>query len=133
MRKRKIIAGIAAVTMAHVPAVSARHRGCPRTISSATSMSSSAVIAEIKEVFGTQWRTALGIAKRESHLHTGAINLNCNGTHDYGIFQLNSGGTLQSLGLSSVTALDAGRNIRAARRLQRARGWQPWSASSGTR
>ena len=45
------------------------------------------------------------------------------------VFQLNSGGTMQGLGLSAADALDWRANFAAARRLYLRRGWQPWVCS----
>jgi hypothetical protein len=71
-------------------------------------------------------RTALRVAKCESHYKPHARHINKNGTVDYGVFQLNSGGTLQSLGLTVQEALNYESNIQGAYRLYRKRGWQPW-------
>lgn len=72
---------------------------------------------------------AVRVAHCESKLNPGARHRNRNGTVDYGVFQLNSGGTLQSLGLTARSALDPGANINAAYRLWRMRGWRPWTCA----
>lgn len=73
---------------------------------------------------------AVRIARCESRHNPIAINRNTNGSRDFGVFQFNNGGTLQSyLGsgrLGVQRALDARENIRAALRLWRDRGFQPW-------
>ena len=71
---------------------------------------------------------ALRIAHCESKLNPSAVGgPNKAGTYDYGVFQLNSGGTYQSLGLTKAQALDYKLNIKAAYRLYRRRGWRPWT------
>ena len=88
-----------------------------------------AVAAEIRTEFAGDAQHALAVADCESGLDPHATHRNRNGTVDYGVFQLNSGGTLQSLGLTPRAALDYRTNIRAARRLQLRRGWSPWVCS----
>lgn len=73
---------------------------------------------------------AMRVANCESGFDPGAIHHNRNGTHDYGVFQLNSGGTMQSLGLTPASAMDPETNIAAAYRLWRKRGWSPWVCSA---
>lgn len=72
---------------------------------------------------------AVRVAHCESKLDPGARHRNRNGTVDYGVFQLNSGGTLQALGLTARSALDPGTNINAAYRLWQMRGWRPWTCA----
>jgi hypothetical protein len=115
---RVIVAALAATAMAAaVPAVPAQAHAVTR--------------AEIVQMIHAQWGptvgpTAVAVAHCESRLDPGATHRNRNGTRDWGLFQLNDGGTLQGLGLTQDSALDAKRNIEAAWRLYRSRGWQPW-------
>jgi len=69
---------------------------------------------------------AIKVANCESSLLDHASNRNRNGTHDWGIFQLNDGGTLQRLGGNAAKAKDPLWNIKAAYILYQDRGWQPW-------
>ena len=46
-------------------------------------------------------------------------------------FQLNDGGTLQSLGGTTKTALDARWNVLAAKRLCDKLGFRPWTCRRG--
>ena len=92
-----------------------------------------AVKAMIVDTFGTHAGHALRVAACESGYDPHARHVNRNGTVDYGVFQINSGGTLQSLGITAAQALDAETNIRAAYRLFRKRGWQPWVCSRSRR
>lgn len=62
---------------------------------------------------------------------------NSNGSRDHGIFQLNDGGTLQSLlgqlgqNRSDIAlALNPDLNVRAAALLYSQRGWQPWTCAA---
>lgn len=107
------------------------HRSCPRTVSTATNETVETVKAEIRRVWGAAAPFGLRVAARESRYRTGAINHNCDGTNDYGIFQINSGATLASLGLSRASALNYRTNIAAAHLLYMRRGPGPWRSSSG--
>ncbi len=62
---------------------------------------------------------------------------NSNGTRDFGVFQINDGGTLQAalrrigVGFSDISdarakAMQADLNVRMARAIWDSRGWQPW-------
>ena len=80
---------------------------------------------------------AMAVSRCESG-HSNAIGaLNSNGTRDWGVFQLNDGGTLQgalrrigvafgSTAEAQQLALDAETNVRAARVIWADRGWAPW-------
>jgi hypothetical protein len=69
---------------------------------------------------------AIKVANCESSLLEKASNKNRNGSQDWGIFQLNDGGTLQRLGGNAELARDPVWNIKAAYILYQDRGWQPW-------
>jgi hypothetical protein len=83
----------------------------------------------IDEVFPPNARQqARAIAWCESRMEPDVVgSRNPDGTHDWGVFQLNDGGTLQSLGGTSQTALDAQWNVLAAKRLYDKRGFRPWT------
>jgi peptidoglycan hydrolase-like protein with peptidoglycan-binding domain len=91
--------------------------------------SASQVQSMINSTFGSAAPTALRVARCESSYNEIAINRNTNGTRDYGVFQLNDGGTLQGLGGNAHSALYASSNISMAHTLYLQRGWQPWSSS----
>lgn len=71
--------------------------------------------------------TAVLVANCESTLGRNQIGpKNRNGTQDFGVFQMNDGGTLQSLGGTRTLALNVEWNIRAAARLKQRSGWTRW-------
>ncbi|MFN8126847.1 MAG: hypothetical protein U0R64_10125 [Candidatus Nanopelagicales bacterium] len=74
------------------------------------------------------YRSALRISWRESRLLPNVVNdKNSNGTKDWGLFQLNDGGTLQYAGGEpGPDALRTRWNARAAARLVASNGWGPW-------
>ena len=74
------------------------------------------------------WRSAIRISWRESRLLPHVVNdENKNKTMDWGLFQLNDGGTLQFTGNEpSPAVLHPRKNAVAARYLVRAEGWRPW-------
>jgi hypothetical protein len=85
----------------------------------------------------SQITNAMAVSRCESS-HSNAIGaVNSNGTRDWGLFQLNDGGTLQnalraigvpfaSTAEAQQLALDAETNVRAARAIFNGRGWSPW-------
>jgi hypothetical protein len=76
---------------------------------------------------------ALAIAWCESRLEADVVGTrNANGTRDWGVFQLNDGGTLQHLDGTPQSALDAEWNVLAARRLYDEEGFAPWTCRGGT-
>ena len=87
----------------------------------------------IKKVFRKKFDkaaadSALRISWRESRLLPNVVNdKNNNGTNDWGLFQLNDGGTLQYAGgTPGESALKPKWNVRAAARLIADVGWGPW-------
>lgn len=74
------------------------------------------------------WRIAIRVAWRESRLLPNVVNdTNWNKTEDWGLFQLNDGGTLQYVGgTPGPRALQPRWNARAAARLVASVGWDPW-------
>ncbi|HVK25324.1 MAG TPA: peptidoglycan-binding protein [Actinokineospora sp.] len=96
--------------------------------------SDATVAAAIRAVFPDSIEDkAIRVATCESGLNAIAININTNGTRDYGVFQFNAGGTLQAYLAGATTAekidnaLHHTANIQAAYRLYQDRGWQPWA------
>jgi hypothetical protein len=82
------------------------------------------------------------IAFCESTWNAGAVHRNTD-TTDYGVFQLNDGGTLQMLFEQLVgytpnerqareAAMWITWNIKAARALYEQRGWAPWACGAAT-
>ena len=118
----RTIAAAAALTLTIAAPADAHH------------ISKAQVKALILDTFGpAAGPHALRIAACESEFNHRATHRNRNGTIDYGVFQLNSGGTMQSLGLTPASALDPVANVKAARRLYLRRGWQPWVCSGRRR
>lgn len=94
----------------------------------------STVESQIRAVFPDSIENkAIRVARCESGLNPIAVGLNTNGTKDVGVFQFNTGGTLQEYlpgrdtGEQIDRALSSADNIHAAYDLYRARGWQPWT------
>lgn len=87
----------------------------------------------VVEVFGPVAPTFRRIIACESSWDHRATHRNRNGTTDWGLLQLNDGGTLQSLGITRDQALDPLANLRAAKRLYDRRGTRPWVCSRGRR
>lgn len=80
---------------------------------------------------------AMAVARCESGLSNVVGSVNSNGTRDFGVFQINDGGTLQAalrgvgIEYSSISearkkALNPATNVRLARAIWDSRGWQPW-------
>lgn len=80
---------------------------------------------------------AVAIATCESNLNATEVSApNSNGTRDWGVMQINDGGTLQNLlaesGQSSTNlnqALDPTWNVKAGYTLFTQRGWAPWTCA----
>lgn len=126
-----------APTPAAAPAAAPAHT---RTVSyrPGPSIYPEAVLALIVAHFpADQIGNAMAVARCESG-HSNAIGaVNANGTRDWGVFQLNDGGTLQgalqrigvafdSTAEAQRLALGAETNVRAARTIYDSRGWAPW-------
>lgn len=105
MKRRHVVLASLSLSLLHSPPVEAHH------------MSTDRVKELIRAKWGHRAGEALRVAKCESQYRHWITHHNRNGTIDYGVFQLNSGGTLQSLGLTTRTALDPVANINAAYRL----------------
>lgn len=112
--------------------------GTPGSQPSGGATTAGAVLALVKKYFPADEVTnAMAVARCESGLRNAVGALNGNGTRDYGIFQINDGGTLQAalrrigenytdISDARVRALDSELNVRMAAVLWEARGWQPW-------
>jgi hypothetical protein len=84
---------------------------------------------------------AMAVARCESGHGNRVSKPNGNGTRDFGVFQINDGGTLQAalrkIGVS-FSGIDGARekamnpaiNVRLARAIWDSRGWQPWTCAA---
>lgn len=89
------------------------------------------VVALIARHFADEdFADAVRVGYCESRLEPRAVHRNSDGTRDYGVFQFNSGGTLQRFLGTRDRARDAAANVRAAARYHRLAGWSPWTCSS---
>ena len=108
------------------------------TIAPSSQINTAGVLALVQRYFpAAEIGNAMAVSRCESG-HSNAIGaLNSNGTRDWGVFQLNDGGTLQgalrrigvafgSTAEAQQLALDAETNVRAARVIWANRGWAPW-------
>lgn len=84
-------------------------------------VSNNSIEQEIADVFGSESRLALAVAKAESSLNPMAVNRNRNGSKDIGIFQIND-----RHGWSDEELFDWRTNIRIAKELRDSRGWREW-------
>lgn len=112
--------------------------GAPGVPPAATGAGEAAqVVAAIQRYFPAQeWERAGAVARCESGMRSVVSPPNRNGSVDFGIFQLNDGGTLQGLLVEDGypadrvdLALNLEWNVRAAARLWSQRGWQPWTCA----
>jgi len=102
------------------------------------STSTAEVLALVRDAFpADQVGNAMAISRCESGHANRVGQPNANGSRDFGIFQINDAGTIQAalrsigVGYSSLDdarrkALDPALNVRMARAIWSARGWQPW-------
>lgn len=100
--------------------------------------STATVLKAVREYFpANQVGNAMAVSRCESGHANRVSQPNSNGTRDYGVFQINDGGTLQaalrSIGESADDlsqarrkALDTETNVRMAYAIWESRGWQPW-------
>lgn len=90
---------------------------------------------------GDQIGNAMAVSRCESGHGNRVSKPNTNGSRDFGVFQINDGGTLQAalraigVGFSDIgdarkKALDPGLNVRMARAIWESRGWQPWTCAA---
>ncbi len=116
------------------PAVAA----VPNAKVAANVVSSDALVKLVRKNFpAAQIGNAMAIADCESGQRSMQGDPNFDGTTDWGVFQLNDGGTLQgalaAIGRSASDkataqrlAMDAAINVKAAAAIWRDRGWAPW-------
>ncbi|MGB8021997.1 MAG: hypothetical protein WCF04_12270 [Candidatus Nanopelagicales bacterium] len=110
--------------------------------STGAATSTEEVLSLVRKFFPTE---EVGNAMAVSRCESGHRNVvgarNSNGTRDYGIFQINDGGTLQAalrrvgVSYSSTSqardhALDPLTNVRMAAVIWQSRGWQPWTCAA---
>jgi hypothetical protein len=84
---------------------------------------------------------AMAVSRCESGHGNRVSKPNTNGSRDFGVFQINDGGTLQAalravgVNFSDISdarekALDPALNVRMARAIWDSRGWQPWTCAA---
>ncbi len=104
--------------------------------------SSAEVLDLVSAVFpADQVGNAMAVSRCESGHGNRVSKPNTNGSRDFGVFQINDGGTLQAslraigVGFSDIgearkKALDPAINVRLARAIWDSRGWQPWTCAA---
>lgn len=112
--------------------------GVGGTIPSGSSTSTGEVLELVRKYFpADEVGNAMAVARCESGHANRVSKPNGNGSRDFGVFQINDGGTIQAalrrLGIrfSDISearskALDPALNVRMARTIWESRGWQPW-------
>lgn len=110
--------------------------------SGGASTSSAAVLELVRQYFpASEVGNAMAVARCESGHANRVSQPNSNGSRDFGVFQINDGGTLQaalrSIGVKTDSisdarqkALNAKLNVQMARAIWGSRGWQPWVCAS---
>jgi hypothetical protein len=75
-----------------------------------------------------QVNNASNVMFKESGFRPDAVNLNDDGSRDYGLFQINSvhEQDLKNKGMTLQDMLDVVKNIQYAAEMQKAQGWEPW-------
>jgi hypothetical protein len=108
------------------------------TIPQGAGTSTGEVLALVRKYFpADQVGNAMAVARCESGHANRVSKPNGNGSRDFGVFQINDGGTIQAalrrLGVrfsdisdARAKALDPAMNVRMARTIWESRGWQPW-------
>lgn len=82
----------------------------------------------ILDIFGVKdYKVARAIAKCESNFNCDAINVNTNGTVDYGVFQINSIHWKRFGGLKNLVTCE--QQVRAAYEIYKEQGANPWVAT----
>ena len=107
-----------------------------------SAISSAEVLDLVRANFpADQVGNAMAVSRCESGHGNRVSKPNTNGSRDFGVFQINDGGTLQAalraigVGFSDITdarekALDPALNVRMAREIWDSRGWQPWTCAA---
>ncbi len=106
------------------------------------STSTNEVLKYVRKHFpADQVGNAMAVSRCESGHGNRVSKPNSNGTRDFGVFQINDGGTLQAAlravdipfsGIEQARekALDTETNVRLARAIWNSRGWQPWTCAA---
>ncbi len=106
------------------------------------STSTEQVLKFVRKYFpANQVGNAMAVSRCESGHANRVSKPNSNGTRDFGVFQINDGGTLQAAlrgidepfsGIEAARkkALDTETNVRMARTIWNSRGWQPWTCAA---
>jgi hypothetical protein len=82
---------------------------------------------KICDTFGLHCREAIAVAKAESGMRESAFNINTNNTIDVGLFQINSiHFSKTGCSLKEVSTTEG--NIKCAKQIYDASGWNPWVA-----
>ncbi len=106
------------------------------------STSTAQVLKYVRKYFpANQVGNAMAVSRCESGHANRVSKPNTNGTRDFGVFQVNDGGTLQAalraidepfsgIAQARKKALDTETNVRMARAIWDSRGWQPWTCAA---
>jgi hypothetical protein len=82
---------------------------------------------QICDTFGLHCREAIAVAKAESGMRESVFNINTNDTIDVGLFQINSiHFSKQGCSLKEVSTTEG--NIKCAKKIYDASGWNAWVA-----
>ena len=111
-------------------------------VPSGRSTNTAQVLELVRKTFpADQVGNAMAVSRCESGHGNRVSKPNGNGSRDFGVFQINDGGTLQAalrkIGVSFSTISDAREkalnpaiNVRMARAIWDSRGWQPWTCAA---
>ncbi|MCU0299996.1 MAG: hypothetical protein MUF35_00140 [Candidatus Nanopelagicales bacterium] len=117
-------------------------RSLAGAVAEGRSTSTDEVLDLVRAAFpANQVGNAMAVARCESGHANRVGRENPNGTRDFGVFQINDGGTIQAalkairvpyadIAEAREKALDPVLNVRMARAIWDARGWQPWVCAS---
>lgn len=124
----------ASITLPVIPGESDTTGSVPQGAETSTAQ----VLSYVRKYFpAAEVGNAMAVARCESGHANRVGKTNANGTRDYGVFQLNDGGTLQAalnrigqgtddIATARERGLDAETNVEAAHAIWASRGWQPW-------
>lgn len=111
-------------------------------VPSGASTSTQEVLRLVRKAFPAgQVGNAMAVSRCESGHGNRVSKPNGNGSRDFGVFQINDGGTLQAalrkigvpfadISEAREKALNPAINVRMARAIWDARGWQPWTCAA---
>ncbi|MGB7981912.1 MAG: hypothetical protein WCF36_14125 [Candidatus Nanopelagicales bacterium] len=106
------------------------------------STSTAEVLGFVRKYFpANQVGNAMAVSRCESGHGNRVSKPNSNGTRDFGVFQINDGGTLQAalrsidvrfsgIEQARTKALNTETNVRMAKAIWSSRGWQPWTCAA---